>query len=83
MKSDIEIAQASKMKHVREIAEEIGLDEEYLELYGNHKAKVKLEVMENFKDRPNGKYIDVTAITPTPSWRGQNSDHNRFEYGFE
>src|SRR3972149_3711562 len=71
MKSDIEIAQASKMKHVREIAEEIGLDEEYLELYGNHKAKVKLEVLENFKDKPNGKYIDVTAITPTPLGEGK------------
>ncbi|GAH03821.1 unnamed protein product, partial [marine sediment metagenome] len=59
MKSDIEIAQSAEMKHIREIAESIGLDEKYLELYGNHKAKVKLEVLENFKDRPSGKYIDV------------------------
>ena len=71
MKSDIEIAQASKMKNIREIAEGIGLDEEFLELYGNHKAKVKLEVLENFKDRPDGKYIDVTAITPTPLGEGK------------
>lgn len=71
MKSDIEIAQASEMKHIREIAEEVGLDEEYLELYGNYKAKVKLEVLENFKDKPNGKYIDVTAITPTPLGEGK------------
>ncbi len=71
MKSDIEIAQAAKMKNIKEIAGSIGLDEEYLELYGNYKAKVKLEVLENFKDRPNGKYIDVTAITPTPLGEGK------------
>nr|MBC8421282.1 formate--tetrahydrofolate ligase [Actinomycetota bacterium] len=64
MKSDIEIAQASEMKHIREIAESIGLSEDHLELYGNYKAKVGLDVIEEFKDRPNGKYIDVTAITP-------------------
>ena len=71
MKSDIEIAQAAKMKNIKEIAGLIGLDEEYLELYGNYKAKVKLDVLENFKDRPNGKYIDVTAITPTPLGEGK------------
>ncbi|MFZ3385865.1 MAG: formate--tetrahydrofolate ligase [Candidatus Hydromicrobium sp.] len=71
MKSDIEIAQSAEMKHIREIAESIGLDEEYLEFYGNYKAKVKLEVLENFKGRPNGKYIDVTAITPTPLGEGK------------
>jgi formate--tetrahydrofolate ligase len=69
--SDIKIAQAANMKHIREIAEEVGLSEEYLELYGNYKAKVKLEVLENFKGRPDGKYIDVTAITPTPLGEGK------------
>jgi formate--tetrahydrofolate ligase len=71
MKSDIEIAQAAKMKHIKEIAAMIGLDEDYLELYGNYKAKVKLEVLDNFRDRPDGKYIDVTAITPTPLGEGK------------
>jgi len=71
MKSDIEIAQSAEMNHIREIAESVGLDEKYLELYGDYKAKVKLEVLENFKDRPNGKYIDVTAITPTPLGEGK------------
>ena len=71
LKSDIEIAQAAEMKHIKEIAESIGLSEEYLELYGNYKAKVKLEVLENFKGRPDGKYIDVTAITPTPLGEGK------------
>lgn len=71
MKSDIEIAQAAEMKHIREVADSIGLDEKYLELYGNYKAKVSLDVIEDFKDRPNGKYIDVTAITPTPLGEGK------------
>lgn len=71
MKSDIEIAQSAKMKPIKEIAEIIGLDEEYLELYGNYKAKVKLEVLEDFKHKPDGKYIDVTAITPTPLGEGK------------
>lgn len=71
MKSDLEIAQAAKMKHIIEIAESVGLDEKYLELYGNYKAKVKLEVLESFKDSPDGKYVDVTAITPTPLGEGK------------
>ncbi len=71
MESDIKIAQAAEMKHIREIAESIGLNEDHLELYGNHKAKISLDVIEEFKDRPNGKYIDVTAITPTPLGEGK------------
>jgi formate--tetrahydrofolate ligase len=71
VKSDIEIAQAAEMKHIREIAGSIGLSEDHLELYGNHKAKIGLDVIEEFKDRPNGKYIDVTAITPTPLGEGK------------
>ncbi len=71
MRSDIEIAQAAEMKPIREIADSIGLDDKFLELYGNYKAKVSLDVLENFKDRPNGKYIDVTAITPTPLGEGK------------
>jgi formate--tetrahydrofolate ligase len=71
LKSDIEIAQAAEMKDIREIAGTIGLDEKFLELYGNYKAKVSLDVLENFKDRPSGKYIDVTAITPTPLGEGK------------
>ncbi|MFO7929646.1 MAG: formate--tetrahydrofolate ligase [Candidatus Humimicrobiaceae bacterium] len=71
MKSDIEIAQAAEMRHVREIAELVDLDEKYLELYGDYKAKVDLSVLDALKDRPNGKYIDVTAITPTPLGEGK------------
>lgn len=71
MKSDIEIAQAAKMKNIKEIAEALGIDEKYLELYGNYKAKVQLAILDELKSRPDGKYIDVTAITPTPLGEGK------------
>ncbi len=71
MKSDIEIAQAATMKPITEIAEGIGLHEDELELYGKYKAKINLDVLDRLKDRPNGKYIDVTAITPTPLGEGK------------
>jgi formyltetrahydrofolate synthetase len=71
MLSDLEIAQKAKIKHIKEIAEIAGIDEEYLELYGNYKAKVSLEILKKIENRPNGKYIDVTAITPTPLGEGK------------
>lgn len=71
MKSDIEIAQEAKMKPIIEIAESIGLEEDDLELYGKYKAKVKLEVLDRLKDKPNARYVDVTAITPTPLGEGK------------
>jgi methylenetetrahydrofolate dehydrogenase (NADP+) / methenyltetrahydrofolate cyclohydrolase / formyltetrahydrofolate synthetase len=61
--SDIEIAQESELKPITQIGEELGLLPEELELYGPYKAKVRLEVLERLKDVPDGKYIDVTAIT--------------------
>lgn len=71
--SDIEIAQEAKLKPVTQIADELGLLDEELELYGNYKAKVRLEVLDRLKDVPNGKYIDVTAITPTPLGEGKST----------
>ncbi|MCD6289068.1 MAG: formate--tetrahydrofolate ligase [Anaerolineae bacterium] len=71
--SDLEIAQAAELKPILEIAASIGLEPDDLELYGKHKAKVRLEVLEKFKDRPQGKYIDVTAITPTPLGEGKTT----------
>ncbi|RLG68073.1 MAG: formate--tetrahydrofolate ligase [Methanobacteriota archaeon] len=71
MKTDLEIAQEAKMKPIIEIAEELGLKEDEIELYGKYKAKVSLSVLERLKDEPNGKYIDVTAITPTPLGEGK------------
>ncbi len=71
MLSDLEIAQRAKLKPIVEIAREMGLPEEAMDLYGKYKAKIALEVLEELKDRPNGKYIDVTAITPTPLGEGK------------
>ncbi len=71
VKSDLEIAQEAKMKPIVEIAGGIGLSEDDIELYGKHKAKVSLGVLQRLKGRPNGKYIDVTAITPTPLGEGK------------
>jgi methylenetetrahydrofolate dehydrogenase (NADP+) / methenyltetrahydrofolate cyclohydrolase / formyltetrahydrofolate synthetase len=71
--SDIEIAQAAKLKPILQIAGELGIRENELELYGPYKAKVKLEILERLKNRPNGKYIDVTAITPTPLGEGKTT----------
>lgn len=74
MKTDIEIAQAAKMKPIVEIARMIGLDEDDLEPYGKYKAKVNLKtVWPRVKDRPNGKLILSTAITPTPAGEGKTT----------
>ena len=69
--SDIEIAQEAKMRPIIEVARDLGLDDDDLDLYGKYKAKVHLDVAEKFADRPQGKYIDVTAITPTPLGEGK------------
>ncbi len=71
--SDIEIAQAGNLKPVLQIADEIGLKPSELELFGPHKAKVHLDVRERLAKRPNGKYVDVTAITPTPLGEGKTT----------
>jgi formate--tetrahydrofolate ligase len=59
------------MKPIVEIAKGIGLEEDEIELYGKYKAKIKLEVMERLRGNPDGKLIDVTAITPTPLGEGK------------
>ena len=73
--SDIEIAQAQQpnLKTVSTIAEEVGILPEELEMYGNFKAKVQLSILDRLKDVPDGKYIDVTAITPTPLGEGKST----------
>jgi formyltetrahydrofolate synthetase len=71
--SDLEIAQACKLKPILQIAEEVGIRPDELELYGNNKAKVHLDVRDRLKERPQGKYIDVTAITPTPLGEGKTT----------
>ncbi|MBQ7397462.1 MAG: formate--tetrahydrofolate ligase, partial [Clostridia bacterium] len=69
--SDIEIAQACQMKHIRDIAAKAGVDEKFIEQYGNYKAKIDLSLLN--EDRPNGKLILVTAITPTPAGEGKTT----------
>ena len=72
-KSDIEIAQACTPKHIREIAAVAGVDERYLEQYGNYKAKVDYQLLRNKANEPDGKLILVTAITPTPAGEGKTT----------
>jgi methylenetetrahydrofolate dehydrogenase (NADP+)/methenyltetrahydrofolate cyclohydrolase/formyltetrahydrofolate synthetase len=71
--SDLDIAQAAEVKPIKEIADDLGIDMQDLILFGNYKAKVHLDVMPKVKDRPRGKYIDVTAITPTPLGEGKTT----------
>ncbi len=73
MKSDIEIAQAAKMEEITNIAAKIGISKEHIEPYGHYKAKVSLEYIDTLKDRPNGKLILVTAISPTPAGEGKTT----------
>ena len=70
--SDIEIAQQCKMKHITEIAETAGIDKKYVEQYGNYKAKIDLSLL-NESNRPDGKLVLVTAITPTPAGEGKTT----------
>ena len=72
-KSDIEIAQACTPKHIREIAAVAGVDERYLEQYGNYKAKVDYQLLRDKANEPDGKLILVTAITPTPAGEGKTT----------
>ena len=72
-KSDIEIAQETEMLHIREIAKIAGVDEKYLEQYGNYKAKVDYNILKDMADKPNGKLILVTAINPPPAGEGKTT----------
>jgi len=74
MKSDVEIAQAANMLPITEVAAELGLTEDELELYGKYKAKVSLAAWERLKDRPDGKVVLVSAITPTPAGEGKTTN---------
>lgn len=73
MKSDIEIAQSAKLRPILEIAKLAGIDQEYIEQYGKYKAKVNLDVINSLSDKPSGKLIYVTAITPTPAGEGKTT----------
>ena len=73
IKTDIQIAQENEMAHISQIAEKARLAEEYVELYGNYKAKIDYRLLQDRKDRKDGKVILVTAISPTPAGEGKTT----------
>lgn len=73
MKTDVQIAQEAKMLPIAEIAKNLGIEDDELELYGKYKAKVSLDVFKRLEDKPDGKLILVTAINPTPAGEGKTT----------
>ena len=73
MLTDIQIAQNAKPEHIGEIAKKLGLSEEHIDYYGKYKAKINLEIMDELKDKKDGKLILVTAINPTPAGEGKTT----------
>ncbi|MCI5703512.1 MAG: formate--tetrahydrofolate ligase [Erysipelotrichaceae bacterium] len=73
MKIDIEISNESKKMNIKKIAKKLNIPNRYLEVYGNTKAKISLDIMKKFKDRENGKLILVTSTNPTPYGEGKTT----------
>ena len=73
MLTDVQIAQSAQMKPIKEIASQVGLVEDDLELYGKYKAKISLEAISKVKDNKDGKLVLVTAINPTPAGEGKTT----------
>ncbi|MBK9766839.1 MAG: formate--tetrahydrofolate ligase [Chloracidobacterium sp.] len=74
MQSDLYIAQHAKLRPISEIAEQLGLGPDDFDIYGSpYIAKLRLDILDRIKDRPNGKYIDISAITPTPLGEGKST----------
>lgn len=73
MKTDVQIAQEAQMLPIKEVAAKVGLSENDLELYGNYKAKIHLDVLDRYADKPDGKLILVTAINPTAAGEGKTT----------
>ncbi len=73
MKSDIQIAQEATLKPIIEVAKDLGLSEDDIDLYGKYKAKIHLDVLDRLADKPDGKLILCTAITPTPAGEGKTT----------
>lgn len=74
MKPDQEIARAAKLEPIENIARRYGINRDEIDLYGDVKAKVRLSIVDRLKDKPNGKYIDITAISPTPLGEGKTTN---------
>jgi formate--tetrahydrofolate ligase len=71
--SNVEIAQAAKLKPIGEIAKKLGIPDEAIEQYGRYKAKISLNYIDSLKGKPNGKLVLVTAISPTPAGEGKTT----------
>ena len=71
--TDIEIAQSTTMRPIAEIAAALGIDERYIEQYGKNKAKIDYNLLSDLANRPDGKLILVTAISPTPAGEGKTT----------
>ena len=74
MKSDLEIAREAKLEKIEDVAKRYGIERDDLELYGDVKAKVKLSILDRLSSKPSGKYIDITAISPTPLGEGKTTN---------
>ena len=73
MKTDIEIAQEATLRPIAEIAHDLGLTDDEIDLYGKYKCKVDLDVMKRLQGNPDAKLVLVTAITPTPMGEGKTT----------
>ena len=73
MRSSLEIAQAATLRPIADVAADAGIDPDELEQFGRHKAKVDLSILDRLADRPDGKIVNVTAITPTPAGEGKTT----------
>ena len=70
MRTNIKMTQAAKCKPIEDVAGKIGLSRDEIQHYGKYMAKIPLDVLKRFDDKPNGKLIVTSAITPTPTRRG-------------
>ena len=73
MRSSLEIAQDATLRPITDIAADAGIEDSELEQYGRYKAKVDLSILDRLGDRPDGKIVNVTAITPTPAGEGKTT----------
>jgi formate--tetrahydrofolate ligase len=73
MRSSLEIAQDATLRPITDVAADAGIEEDELEQYGRHKGKVDLSILDRLADRPDGKIVNVTAITPTPAGEGKTT----------
>jgi formate--tetrahydrofolate ligase len=73
MKTSLQIASEARLDHIRTVAERLGIPDRYIEQHGRYKAKIELDILDEYRQRPAGKYILVTAITPTPLGEGKTT----------